>query len=340
MVHLLTPLKIGALQLKNRLVLPPMTTEKALDDGSVSQDILDFYKEKATGGYISLIIVEHAFVIPSGKWCPRQLSAAEDRMTVGLKKLAAKIHEHGVKAVLQLNHAGSATSEEIIGQTTSAPSAILNPAGTAKMRKAGMPRELTLNEIKEIVNSFALAAVRAKEAGFDGIEIHSAHGFLLNQFYSPLTNQRTDSYGGSVRNRIRIHVEIIEAVRNALGSDYPVLLRLGASDYMEGGATVEDSLIAAPEFEKAGVSVMDISGGLIGFILPEDNSQGYFSSLSEAIKKVIDIPVILTGGVTEQLAAERLLQNGKADLIGIGRAILQDSGWPERAIKSCHQSLS
>ena len=245
----------------------------------------------------------------------------------GLKKLADVIHKNGSKCVMQLNHAGSAALEEVIGSTPVGPSAIRNP------RKGELPRELTQGEIAEIVEAFQAAARRTKEAGFDGVEIHSAHGYLLNQFFSPLSNKRTDQYGGNLRNRIRIHLEVIEAVRLAVGADFPLLLRLGASDYMDGGSTIEDSKIAAQEFAKAGVDILDISGGFSGYAGPGLQGQGYFSPLTQAIKEVVSIPVILTGGITKAQAAEQLLVAGKADLIGVGRAILNDSKWAEHAIK-------
>ena len=162
----------------------------------------------------------------------------------------------------------------------------------------------------------------------------SAHGYLLNQFLSPLTNKRTDEYGGDILGRIKIHLAIIKAVREAAGNEFPILLRLGVSDYMKLGTTIEDSKIAAVEFEKVGVDIIDVSGGFCGYIAPGITGQGYFSELSEALKKVLSIPVILTGGITEANAAEKLLSEGKADLIGVGRAIYKDSIWAQKAIKS------
>ena len=158
--------------------------------------------------------------------------------------------------------------------------------------------------------------------------------YLLNQFFSPLTNKRTDEYGGDIERRIRLHLEVIEAVRAAVGQDFPVLLRLGASDYREGGTTIKDSLVAAQAFEKAGIDILDISGGFSGYQVPGLNDQGYFAPLTAAIKDAVALPVILTGGITEPMAAEQLLADGKADLIGVGRAILNDSKWAQRAMES------
>jgi len=328
MPHLLSPLQAGALTLTNRLVMPPMATSKAEPDGKVSSAILEYYQEKSAGGYFSLIIVEHSFVQQAGKASANQLSVANDSVIDGLKKLATIIQSNGTNAVMQINHAGSATAQEVTGTMPVGPSAVKNP------RKGGVPHELTKQEISETVAAFGAAARRVKQAGFDGVEIHSAHGYFLNQFFSPLTNRRTDEYGGDVLGRIRIHIEVIEAVRAAVGQEFPILLRLGASDYVDGGTTAHDSQIAAQEFEKAGVNIIDISGGFSGYTITGNNEQGYFASLSAAVKEAVSIPVILTGGITQVQAAEQLLALRKADLIGVGRAVLQDSLWAKKAVDS------
>lgn len=308
--------------------MPPMATAKSDKDGRIGEGILDYYDEKSQGGYLSLIIIEHSFITQQGKASEGQLSVVDDNLVEDLKKLSNIIHRNGSKAVMQINHAGSAASKAVTGYEPVGPSAIANP------RIGTVPKELTKKEVKVIIEDFKNAAFRVKEAGFDGVEIHSAHGYLLNQFFSPLTNMRTDEYGGDVIGRIKIHLEVIKAVRDAVGDDFPILLRLGASDYMKAGSTIEDSKIAAQEFEKAGVDILDISGGFCGFIVPGLTGEGYFSSLTEAIKKVISIPVILTGGITDVKAAEKLLSEQKADLIGVARAIYKDSKWAEKAIKS------
>ena len=328
MSYLLKPLEQCRLTFNNRLVRPPMATSKSEEDGSVSKEILDYYDEKSQGGYISLIIVEHSFITLQGKASERQLSIADDSIVEELKKLANIIHKNDTKAVMQINHAGSAASTSVTGHEPVGPSAIANP------RTGNVPKELTKSEILVIIKEFVNAAVRTKQAGFDGVEIHSAHGYLLNQFFSPLSNIRVDEYGGNLQGRIKIHLEIINAVREAVGNDFPILLRLGASDYMEGGSTIEDSKIAALAFENAGVDVLDISGGFCGYIVPGNTSQGYFAPLTEAIKEVVSVPVILTGGITEAKSAEKLLSEGKADLIGVARAIYKDSNWAKNAIES------
>jgi len=186
MTYLLKPLKVRSMNLANRLVMPPMATAKAGPDGKVSQALLDYYEEKSRGGLISLIILEHSYITPEGKASDNQLSVSDDAVSPGLRKLAEVIHRNGSKAAMQINHAGSAALKEVTGTTPLAPSATANP------RRGDMPRGLTRKEIVDIVNTFKDAGRRVREAGFDAVEIHSAHGYLLNQFSSPLTNKRTD----------------------------------------------------------------------------------------------------------------------------------------------------
>ncbi len=328
MPMLLQPLNVGSLSLFNRLVLPPMATAKALPDGAVSPELIAYYDEKTLGGYISLAIIEHSFISPDGKASDNQLSVADDSVIGPLGELAEVIHRNGSRAIVQINHAGSNARDVAEGRVLVGPSGVIHP------RRGNIPRELSQQEISEIVAAFAAAALRVKKAGFDGVEIHSAHGYLLNQFYSPLTNHRRDDYGGDVHNRIRIHLEVIAAVRAAVGAEFPVLLRLGAADHMLGGNTGEDSRVAAVAFEKAGITILDISGGMSSYYaLPGMAEEGYFAPLSRAMKEVITIPVILTGGIISAVTAERLLQERAADLIGVGRAILADSAWAKQAIE-------
>ncbi|QAA30987.1 NADH:flavin oxidoreductase [Clostridium manihotivorum] len=325
---LLSSLKIGSLNLSNRLVMPPMATSKAGSDGELTEDIVNYYEEKSKGGYIGLIIIEHSYISKAGKASNHQLSISRDSDIEPLKKLAKTIQNNGSKAVMQINHAGGSTKEEVTGLTPEAPSAIENPY--TKL----VTKELSKEDIKKVIADFAEAARRVKEAGFDAVEIHSAHGYLLNQFYSPIFNKRTDEYGGDILNRIRIHLEVIKAVKEAVGHDFPVLLRLGALDYIDGGSQLEDAKIAAKEFEKAGVSILDISGGFRGFTVPDFNEQGYFYPVTEELKKIVSTPILLTGGVVDATAAEQLLESKKADLIGVGRPILKDSEWAKNAIES------
>lgn len=325
-----TPIMVGKMKLNNRIVMPPMATAKAGNDGEVSQNLCNYYDEKSHGGYIGLIITEHSFISPEGKAHSGQLSIADNRDIDGLAKIANVVHKNNTKVMAQINHAGSAAKASITGQATLSASAV--PLPKAGKENIGIPKEMNILDIQKVIDDFAKAAIRAKEAGYDGVEIHSAHGYLLNQFYSPLTNKRTDKYSGNtLMGRITLHLNVIQAVREAVGKDYPIALRFGACDYIPGGSTIQDSITAAKEFEKAGIDLLDISGGFCGYINPQNREQGYFREITEELKKHICIPIILTGGIIDVTVAEKLLLENKTDLVGIGRAILKNSDWGKNA---------
>ncbi|MEG0829881.1 MAG: NADH:flavin oxidoreductase [Anaerovoracaceae bacterium] len=327
MIMINTPLRTEKLNFKNRLAYPPIFVGKASPDGKITQDTLDYYDEKTKDGAFSMVTIEHSFIMQEGKASSGQVSVADDSTIEGLSKLAQTIHANGTNAVLQLNHAGSCSEESITGMPLAGPSHVENP------RKGGTPREMSIEDIKAVEEAFLAAAIRGKEAGFDGVEIHGAHSYLLNQFYSPLSNFRKDQYGGSLENRIRIHLEIIQKVRQELGNNYPIFLRLGACDHREGGSQIEDGVAAAKAFVEAGVDVLDISGGMCGYVNPESTKPGYFGEEAKAIKEAVDVPVILTGGVKTPEDIETLLQAGAADIIGVGRTAMADSTWAKKAIE-------
>lgn len=227
---------------------------------------------------------------------------------------------------MQLNHAGAKAKDS--GLPAVSPSGISIP-GTEPA-----PKEMTLEDIEHVKSNFVLASLRAKKAGYDGVEIHGAHGYLLNQFYSPLTNHRTDSYNGrTLEGRTRLHVEVLKAVRAAVGDDYPIAIRFGACDYMEGGSKIEDIPQASRIFAEAGADLQDISGGLSGFSIKGRSEPGWFSELSIPAKESVRIPVLLTGGVNTAMEAEKLLKDNTADLIGVGRAMLKDADWAVKALE-------
>lgn len=331
MAHMKDPITINHLSLKNRLVMPPMATSQT-EDGTVNEKLLDYYGEKSAGGYIGLVITEHSYVNPQGRANPGQMSIACDSNIDGLKRLVQVIHQNGTKVLAQINHAGSAASRKVTGMETISASAVLHEGMLG--RNGELPQEMTKGQIEQTIKDFAAAARRAREAGYDGVEIHAAHGYLLNQFYSPLTNKREDEYGAAAMGgRLRIHKEIIQAVRAEVGEDYLLAVRLGGCDYTEGGSTIEDSVEASVLLESYGIDLLDISGGMNGYIIPGNKEPGYFSDMSERIKEEVTVPVILTGGVRDWGSAENLLKEGKADLIGVGRAILKDSLWPEKMMR-------
>ncbi|MFV0395789.1 MAG: NADH:flavin oxidoreductase [Coprobacillaceae bacterium] len=321
-----TPITIKKLKLKNRLVMPPMATSKS-DAGKVTQELLTYYDEKSKGGYIGLIINEHSYINENGMASTNQVSISKDEDIEGMKQLVNVIHQNNTPVFAQINHAGSRN----VGRIRMSASALKHPQ--AKEDEV-LPIEMTIEDIQQVVKDFATAALRAKEAGFDGVEIHGAHGYLLNQFYSPLTNKRIDQYGGDILNRIRFHLEVIKEIRKAVGEEYPLALRLGTCDFIDGGNVLEDAIAASIAFEKAGIDVLDVTGGLKGYIRPGRNEEGYFSDISTAIKEKISIPVILTGGVKTANGVEELLKKNTADLIGVGRIILKDSDWAKKCIES------
>lgn len=320
-------MKVNQTELMNRIVLPPMASEKAMD-GYVTDALCDFYQKIVQDRATGLVITEHSYVNMRGKASPGQLSMADDAVTEGLKRLVTLIHAGDAKAIAQISHAGSKASSTVTGMDTVAPSALTIPG-----RQMDVPNALSFEEIRIIVRQFKDAAKRAIVSGFDGVEIHAAHGFLLNQFYSPLTNRREDAYGGSLENRIRIHREIAYAIREVIGDEKILALRFGACDDYPGGSTMGDAVMASLMFESSGVDLLDISGGLFGFSSPGNEDPVYFRAVAREIKKHVTIPVLLTGGITTGKDAEQLLKDGVADLIGVGRAVLKHSSWAKEALK-------
>ena len=319
-------LQINSMGLSSRIIMPPIGTYKCTDYGKVTEELLEYYAARARNPRVSMIITEHSYIAFQGKAKPRQLSVSEDSDIEGLQRLTEVIHAGGAKVICQLNHAGSSVMPGAGPEKMVAPSPVelpVNPpAGIGSL-----PEELTVDQISEIVEQFAAAAVRAKKAGYDGVEIHSAHAYLLNQFYSPLTNLRTDAYGGSLDARLRMHREVIAAVREAVGEEYPVAIRLGGCDYRDGGSTIEDCVYAARTFEQAGIDLIDLSGGMCRYTIPGHSEPGYFREMSEAVKAAVSVPVLLTGGVKTVEDAEKLLEEGAADLIGVGRELFKSATW-------------
>lgn len=330
MALLTQPITAAGLRLKNRLVMPPMATEKSEGEGKVSPALLDYYREKTAGGHIGLVITEHSYIAKEGQASVGQVSFSRDDDVEGLARLVDVIHGNGSPVIAQINHAGGKSIAALAGGTAPAPSA--QPYVTTRGEDV-QAHEMTQAEIDVVIGDFAAAARRAKEAGFDGVEIHSAHGYLLNQFYSPLTNRRSDAYAGAtIEGRTRLHVQVIAAVREAVGADYLVALRLGACDYAEGGSTIDDAVAACRIFENAGIDLIDVSGGLCGYRGSGSKEEGYFGRDSAAIRVAVSVPVIVTGGVRTAAGAERVLTQGQADLVGVGRSILKDSQWAARAL--------
>ncbi|MDP2872481.1 MAG: NADH:flavin oxidoreductase [Bacillota bacterium] len=329
---LLTPLQVRTLRLRNRIVMPPMANNRATLAGDVTDAIIEHYAYRASG--VGLVIVEHSYVTQAGRANPSQLGINEDSNVPGLMRLVAAIRGAGTACAIQITHAGSRTTEQASGFAPEGPSAVAPPQ-TPGGTHLPPPRELSTEDIAALTTAFAQAARRARRAGFGAVEIHGAHGYLLNQFMSPLTNDRGDAYGGDRGRRLRFPLEVVAAVRAAVGPDYPIWYRLGADDMIPGGLTVDDAVYAAPVLAGAGVDVLDISGGMLGSRPPGLGGEGYLSHLSRAVKEAVPaVPVMVTGGIVTPGTADRLIRERYADLVGIGRALLADPEWAIKAAKT------
>ncbi len=324
---LLEPIKVGTMHLKNRIVMPPMCTRLARPDGSVTENLIKYYEERAKGG-VGLIIVEYSFIDQKeSRAAICQLGIQNDHMIPGLNELAEAVKSYGAGAVLQIAHGGRQTTPEIMGHQPVAPSAI--PCKVTRVQ----PRELTIQEIESIQESFVNAAQRAKRAGFDGVELHGSHGYLICSFLSPYSNKRTDKYGGSIENRARFAVEIIEKIREKVGEKFTVGIRISGDEFVPGGLKLTETTIAAKIFESSGVDYIHVSAGnyesVHHFVNPTYYPKGYLLHLAEAMKKVVNIPVIAVGSL-DVYTAENALRDGKADLVAFGRALIADPEIPRK----------
>jgi NADPH2 dehydrogenase len=324
MVGLLSSLTVKGLRLKNRIVMPPVATGLATAEGAVTDRLIKHYTRRSKA--LGLLIVEHSYVALDGKLSERQLGICDDSLVSGLKKLSNSVHATGTPVVIQINHAGRRANKEITGRQPAAPSPTTNA------------RVLAVKEIETLSGMYAKAAERAMKAGFDGVEIHGAHGFLLNQFFSPLANKRSDKYGGSLENRIRFPLEVIERVKEKVGGRL-ILYRLGSVDLDPEGTQIEDSKRFAAKMEEAGVDIIDVSGGLCGDSPARlQGTQGYFIPEAEEIKKVVNVPVIGVGGITDPEYANTFIMDGKVDLVAVGRGLLDDPEWAIKAVKKLKTS--
>ena len=277
---------------------------------------------------MGLIITEHSFVAPKGQAKPNQVSVAHEADAMGLSALADACHNNGIAAVCQISHAGGAARESVTGLPPVAPSPLVSSQAFAAQEGDGLPLELDEAGIERIVAAFAAAARRVQAAGFDGVEVHSAHAYLLNEFYSPLHNKRTDAYGGTLENRTRIHREVMAAVRQAVGPDFVVGVRLGGCDYENGGATIDDAVWTAQMLESCGASYISVSGGWHAWRRPDHTEPGWFADQSRAVKEAVRIPVMTAGGIQTRAEAERLLEAGICDIAAVGRPLLKHPSWP------------
>ena len=299
--------------------MPPMQSGRASFAGEVTNRLINFYVSRSVA--VGLPIVEHSYISPAGKIGPKQLGIYSDALIDGFEKLASAIHSVGAPAVVQITHAGGVANEKVINTRPAGPS------------DRGKTRSLTQDEMLTIADEFGLAARRAVKAGFDGVEIHGAHGYLLNQYFSPLLNKRQDKWGGSLENRIRFPLLVVEKVRACIGGRL-LLYRLGSDDLAPNGTQIEDSIVFAMQLERTGVDILDVSGGMCGSEPKQLRSiKGYFIPQAAQIKKTVKIPVIGVGGIREAEYADELVREGLVDLVAVGRALLKDSKWAEKALE-------
>ncbi|MGI5985054.1 MAG: FAD-dependent oxidoreductase [Clostridiales bacterium] len=336
--------KIGNLALKNRLVMSPMGIGLAELDGSPSEEMIDFYEERAAGG-AGLIIPEITRVNDvHGVGLLRQLSVTKDRHIEPLSRLAAAVHKHGAKIFIQLHHPGRETVSALIGgQPVVAPSAIRCKSTNQETRA------LENAEIKELVQQFIDGAVRVQKAGCDGVELHAAHGYLINQFLSPYTNKRTDEYGGSFENRLRFIAEIINGIRKECGPDFPISVRLSVEEFLDKtGVTedyihIQDGVKIAMALEKLGIDVIDVSCGIyetgVVCVEPISYPQGWRREMIKAVKDHVGIPVIGVSAIREPAVAEKFLEDGVEDFISLGRAWLADEQWGRKVQEGREKEL-
>ena len=321
--HILSPITIKSMKLANRVVMPPMGTNLGNADGTVSAENLAYMKRRAKGEP-GLIITEITGVHPLGIVSPNQLGAYRDRFIPGLKKLADLAHEAGTKIAMQIHHAGR--ESHFLGSQGKA----LGPSAIPSIVFRTTPREMTLEDIKETVAAFGSAAARAREAGFDAVEIHCAHGYLLTQFLSTLSNRRTDEYGGStLKERSRFVIEVIKEVRQKVGPDFPISLRISTEESIRGGYTADDMQTILPDMVRAGADLIHASFGTHGSPAgitqaPAEYGPGFNAWLARKVKDVVDVPVIAVGRFTDPAQAEEVIGRGDADLTAFGRQFLAD----------------
>lgn len=309
----LTKYKIKDLELKNRIVMPPMCTYSSDGEGMVKNFHMVHYGSRAIGG-VGLIIVEATAVVPNGRISSRDLGIWSDDHVPRLKSLVGQSRSSGAKMAIQLAHAGR--------KCTSDDEYIVAPSPIRLDEESRVPRELSVDEIKELVVSFTEAARRSDEAGFDVIEIHAAHGYLIHEFLSPITNKRTDEYGGSLENRTRFLKEILTSIKEVWPEEKPIFVRVSADDYAEGGIDVVEMVKIINEV-KENIDMVHVStGGLIP--VKFDVYPGYQVDHSQIIRSGCNIPTIAVGLIKEYDHIEEILYNGRADLVALGRPLLRD----------------
>ena len=316
--------EINGMQLANRFVRSATWEGMAADDGAATPKLTELMADLASGG-VGLIISGYTYVSPEGQAGPWQLGVYKDELMPGLTDMAKAVHDNGGKIMMQLVHAGLSTSSDLTGQEPIGPSPLQDPDVPPGV-------EMSETDIARVVAAFAAGAKRAQSAGFDGVQIHGAHGYLLSQFLSPFFNRRQDQYGGSIENRARIVLEVLRSVRSTVGNDYPVLIKMNCQDFLENGLSLEDSVQTAAMLEKEGIDAIEISGGTprsgklgaarVG--IKSEEKEAYFQNEARAFRDNVNVPLILVGGNRSFQVAESIVNEGIADYISMCRPFIRE----------------
>jgi len=325
--HLLSPIKIGTMEVRNRIVMPPMGTLFGAPDWTVTERHLNYYEARAKGG-AGLIIAEVTNVSAVRTYGINTLGLFEDKQIPSWIELAKAVHSHGAKLAAQLMDAGPESLSFLSGVQPMGPSIV------ASRIWQQIPRELSIEEIEGVIDDFAEAARRGREAGLDAIEIHAAHGYaMVGSFLSPFFNKRTDAYGGSLEGRLKLLLEIVKRIKAKAGPDFPIIVRMSGDDRVPGGRTLQETQFIAPILVEAGIDALEISGGSVpGAVVPPSGTPLALNApFAEAVKQVVSVPVICVGRINSPQLAEFVIANGKADLVSMGRALMADPEMPKKA---------
>lgn len=327
---LFQPITIHGMTVRNRIVVPPMDTGYGSEQHEVTDQLIAYHRRRAEGG-MGLIIVEYTSVDPGGRCTPTQIGIYDDDLIPGFRRLTAAVHQHGARIALQIHHGGVRARPEHSGGTIVAPSPLPD------LNVGVVPRELSTAEIEALVEAFGQAARRAKEAGFDAVEIHGAHGYLINQFLSPWFNRREDAYGGTPERRMRFALEVVHCVRRQVGPDFPLGFRLVGEEMPLGsGLRLKDTVEIAGRLAEAGIDMLHVSVGNVGpslglVVAPMAMDRGFNVYAAAAVKRTVDIPVIAVGRINDVHLAAQIVRDGHADLVAMGRASLADPEFPRKA---------
>lgn len=316
---------INGMDISNRFVRSATHEALANTDGTCTDALIKKMGELAEGN-VGLIISGHSFVSPEGRAGALQAGIHCDEMIPGLEKMTGAVHAKNGRIICQLAHAGAHADVKSSGLEAIGPSEI-------KKDEKAICREMTTEDIKSLIYAFGNAALRAKKAGFDGVQIHSAHGYLLSQFLSPMSNKRKDSYGGAIENRARLLFEILENIKSKAGNDFPVTVKLNSEDFTENGLGLDDMLAVSKILEKNGIDAIEMSGGVLGSqekspirkgLLKTEDEEVYYRDSAIKFKKNLEIPLILVGGIRSFEVAEKAIVSGLADYIAISRPLIRE----------------